>query len=185
MNPPEKWTIVDAISHCGEYGDPPSYARWGIQVTEWITAVVSGRIISGFSTVLLRGVFWYPLAEGLDSLFVGNPVFLVFFVLVLYPLFCGLIVAWIQDGVLKLRTHCTEIIDSDSRDPLLQGSDRNNECEEIHNSAGVDGSSYTCEFETDSAEESQLEQFDEKKDIDSAYSCSPHREKDSEDEYIV
>lgn len=157
-----------------------------MQVTEWIAAVITGRIISGFTTVLLRGVCWYPLAEGLDSLFIGRPVLLVFFVLVLYPLFCGLTVAWIQDGVLKLRTHCNDIIiDSGSRDPLLESSILSNECEEErHHSFSADDGNYICGFDTDSAEELLHEQLSEQKDLDSAYN-SPFGAKDSENGSIV
>lgn len=34
-------------------GDPPSYARWGIQLAEWVACVVAARALCGTLVVLL------------------------------------------------------------------------------------------------------------------------------------
>ena len=97
------WTVVDAISQCGVYGNPPSLRRWGIQVSEWVAAVLLARCVSGSFDLLTRDVFVVPVARRIDSVFDGRPRALLFFVMVFYPLMVNITVACLVDGVLKRK----------------------------------------------------------------------------------
>ncbi|GMH37473.1 hypothetical protein BSKO_05346 [Bryopsis sp. KO-2023] len=180
-----EWRLVDALSQCGEYGNPPSFVRWGVQVTEWILSVIVGRTISGMSTVLLRSIVWYPLAEGLDNLFVRRPVQHVFFVLVFYPLCCGLTVAWIQDGVLKLRVQPNhgESEGEEEEEPLLASDSEDENGGSQGNGQGSETSIRIVEEDSDRVGEQHdrndgtdsagTEQARMDIDLDSAYNSTP------------
>lgn len=117
-------------------------------------------------TVIFRGILWYPLAEGLDSLFMGRPVQLVFFVLVLYPLLCGLLVSWIQDGILKIRTRHTS--QAETSEPLLEVIEDSWSQADIHAENGHEGQGKS----SNTIESTQDETVIPPRDIDSAYSSS-------------
>lgn len=103
------WTVFEAVSQCGVYGHPPSLRRWVIQVSEWVTAVLLARSVSGSFDLLMRGVFLVPVAQRIDSMFEGHPQVLLFFVMVFYPLTVNITVACLVDGVLKRKQHWHEL----------------------------------------------------------------------------
>lgn len=95
------WGIVDAISQCGVYGDPPDLRRWAIQVTEWVGSALLARCISGTFDLLMRDVFLIEVSVWIDEHFQGHPRILLFFVMVFYPLAVNIAMACVVDGILK------------------------------------------------------------------------------------
>lgn len=92
----------EALVEIGNYGDPPSYRRWGIQVVFWVLCVVTARLIVGvvvISTIPQLRLF----TSALDAHFSGNPTLYVFTVTVFIPVFINIGQAYIQDQVLKWR----------------------------------------------------------------------------------
>lgn len=95
------WHTV--LQECGNYGEPPSYRRWGIQLGEWVGCVVLARVLCGTLVVLL-GSLLVHVAQGIDSLFTGHPTLLLFFVMICCPLLMNICQVLVQDLVLKWRT---------------------------------------------------------------------------------
>lgn len=91
-----------ALQLCGNYGDPPSYRRWSIQLGEWVGCVVLARVLCG-TLVLLLGQLLVHVAQGLDGLFTGHPTAELYVVMICCPLLLNICQALIQDLVLKWR----------------------------------------------------------------------------------
>ncbi|KAL4452727.1 hypothetical protein ABPG75_008389 [Micractinium tetrahymenae] len=91
------------LLECGNYGEPPSYRRWGIQLAEWVLCVVLARALCGTLVVLL-GSLLVHVAHGIDSLFAGHPTVLLFFVMIMCPLLMNICQVLVQDLVLKWRS---------------------------------------------------------------------------------
>ncbi|CAD7704275.1 unnamed protein product, partial [Ostreobium quekettii] len=99
----KRWGVLEAISLCGFYGEPPSLRRWGIQVSEWVGAVLLARCVSGSFDLLMKDVLLVHVARAVDGRFDGHPRALLFFVMVFYPLLVNITMACIVDGVLKRK----------------------------------------------------------------------------------
>ncbi|PRW61104.1 hypothetical protein C2E21_0645 [Chlorella sorokiniana] len=116
----DRW--FEVLQACGNYGDPPSYRRWAIQLAEWVACVVLARGMCGTIVLLLGPVLIY-IAQGLDSLFEGHPTLLLYTVMVCCPLAMNLCQALIQDVVLKWRSPSASSAagGNDTSDPDLDG----------------------------------------------------------------
>ncbi|PRW61577.1 hypothetical protein C2E21_0672 [Chlorella sorokiniana] len=97
----DRW--FEVLQTCGNYGDPPSYRRWGIQLAEWVACVVLARVMCG-TVVVLLGSALVHIAQGLDSLFEGHPTLLLYTVMICCPLLMNICQVLIQDLVLKWRS---------------------------------------------------------------------------------
>ena len=71
----------------GNYGDPPNYRKWGIQVVFWVTSVVTARLIVGVVVISNLPVF-NMLTMALDRNFRGRPGTYLFTVMVSCGLCC-------------------------------------------------------------------------------------------------
>ncbi|KAK9916448.1 hypothetical protein WJX75_002720 [Coccomyxa subellipsoidea] len=90
------------IAECGEYGTPPSWKPFLLQMAEWTGAVILARIICG-SVVIGTETVLLPIARVLDDMFWGHPVLLLFFVMIMCPLVMNVVQALVQDAVLKFK----------------------------------------------------------------------------------
>ncbi|KAK9840897.1 hypothetical protein WJX84_000898 [Apatococcus fuscideae] len=91
-----------AVAECGSYGDPPQTSRFVIQLIEWTLAMTLARIAVG-SIVVSAQALLVDAARLLDAAFAGHPTALLYFVMVMCPLFMNLTQALIQDAVLKWK----------------------------------------------------------------------------------
>ncbi|KAK9803969.1 hypothetical protein WJX72_009098 [[Myrmecia] bisecta] len=96
----EPW--YSTIAECGNYGDPPSWRRFLIQLVEWCLAVILGRVVCGTVVVLAKGGL-VGVAQVLDMIFSGHPALLLFFVMVACPLGMNLVQMLVQDWILKFK----------------------------------------------------------------------------------
>ncbi|CAD7703249.1 unnamed protein product [Ostreobium quekettii] len=117
----KQWGVLEAISLCGFYGDPPSLRRWGVQVSEWVAAVLMARCMSGTFDLLMKDILLVVVAQAVDRRFDGHPQALLFFVMVFYPLMVNITVAIMVDGVLKRkkRRHRTRSTRVGDETPLI------------------------------------------------------------------
>jgi hypothetical protein len=92
----------DALVEIGNYGDPPSYRKWAIQVCFWVFNVVTARLIVGL-VIYINIPALQLLTLSLDQKFKGRPETYLFTVMVGIPVFINIGQAWIQDQVLKWR----------------------------------------------------------------------------------
>ncbi|GAX83167.1 hypothetical protein CEUSTIGMA_g10593.t1 [Chlamydomonas eustigma] len=92
----------DALVEIGNYGDPPSYRKWAIQVCFWVINVVTARLIVGL-VIYINIPALQQLTLSLDQRFQGRPGTYLFTVMVGIPVFINIGQAWIQDQVLKWR----------------------------------------------------------------------------------
>ncbi|TMW62079.1 hypothetical protein Poli38472_009572 [Pythium oligandrum] len=88
------------IQESGEYGNPPSYRSWALQLVAWLMIIVFSKAIvvsvliasstplGAFGEVLFHPIKGYPLAE-------------LFLVMVMCPSFLNVVQFWIQDSFLK------------------------------------------------------------------------------------
>lgn len=90
------------IAECGNYGNPPTFRRFLLQLVEWTGAVIMARIICGSVVITAKPVL-LPLAKLLDRMFWGHPVLLLYVVMIMCPLIMNVIQALVQDAVLKFR----------------------------------------------------------------------------------
>lgn len=96
----ESWRA--AIAACGNYGDPPSMRRWGLQAAEWAVCVVAARAMCGGAVVALSPAL-EAAAAALDALFAGHPTLLLFAVMVACPLLMNAAQLLLQDAGLRGR----------------------------------------------------------------------------------
>mmetsp|Transcript_23321 Transcript_23321/g.72968 ORF Transcript_23321/g.72968 Transcript_23321/m.72968 type:complete len:191 (+) Transcript_23321:157-729(+) len=92
----------DPMGDCGNYGDPPSWYAWGVQMAEWVVCTIMGRLTCALLVFTLRGGLVY-IALGLDSVFGAHAERELFFVMVACPLGMNALQVWVQDGFLKWR----------------------------------------------------------------------------------
>lgn len=109
------WT--ESLIESGNYGDPPNYRKWAIQVAGWATCVVSARLSVGV-TLLLTLTYMSRISRALDRAFKHHVDLELFVVMVGIPMLLNVGQAWIQDQVLKwkIRRHSTPRWDSNSVD---------------------------------------------------------------------
>eukprot|EP00884_Botryococcus_braunii_P004807 jgi/Botrbrau1/14327/Bobra.0287s0019.1 len=94
--------IYSVLADCGNYGNPPRWGRFALQLVEWTVCVILARVVCGGLVVGGQGVL-VRVAAVLDQGFRGHPVALLFFVMIMCPLFMNLFQALVQDAVLKMR----------------------------------------------------------------------------------
>ena len=75
----ERWW--EALVEIGNYGEPPSYRKWGIQVIFWVLNVVTARLIVGVVVITNLPLF-NVLTNALDKKFSGRPGQYLFTVMV-------------------------------------------------------------------------------------------------------
>eukprot|EP00210_Caulerpa_lentillifera_P005924 g5663.t2 len=97
-------TWQEHVLHCGDYGNPPSFYPWFIQMLEWVFVTIISRFVCGLCIYLLKGSILRDIAKEIDSVFAGHPHFLLFCVMIMCPVLMNLIQAWIQDNFLKFKT---------------------------------------------------------------------------------
>ncbi|KAK9866951.1 hypothetical protein WJX84_004349 [Apatococcus fuscideae] len=107
-----------AVAECGSYGDPPQTSRFVIQLVEWTLAMTLARLIVG-TTVIAAKELLVDAARLLDAAFAGHPTALLYFVMVMCPLFMNLIQALIQDAVLKWKQK-RSTSDDESPEPVIE-----------------------------------------------------------------
>ncbi|GLE00862.1 hypothetical protein PINS_up009659 [Pythium insidiosum] len=88
------------IQESGEYGNPPSYRSWLLQLIAWLGIIVFSKAIvlcvliasatslGAFGSLLFHPIQAYPFAE-------------LFLVMVVCPTFLNVVQFWIQDSFLK------------------------------------------------------------------------------------
>ncbi|KAJ0411818.1 hypothetical protein ATCC90586_002971 [Pythium insidiosum] len=88
------------IQESGEYGNPPSYRTWLLQLIAWLAIIVFSKAIvlcvliasatslGTFGSLLFHPIQAYPFAE-------------LFLVMVVCPTFLNVVQFWIQDSFLK------------------------------------------------------------------------------------
>jgi hypothetical protein len=92
----------EALIEIGNYGDPPSYKRWGIQVFFWVLCVVTARLMVGL--VIINNLALFQLVTlKMDSRFHRNPNTYLFLVMVGIPVTFNVLQAMLQDQVLKFK----------------------------------------------------------------------------------
>uniref|UniRef100_A0A7S0Y9J2 Uncharacterized protein n=1 Tax=Polytomella parva TaxID=51329 RepID=A0A7S0Y9J2_9CHLO len=96
----DHWTTLFIES--GNYGDPPNYKKWIIQVIGWVICVFISRLTVGM-TVVLGIPILEKAAKCLDRWFDGHPDLYLFTVMVGCPMILNVGQAWIQDQVLKWK----------------------------------------------------------------------------------
>lgn len=94
------WGIVGA---CGYYGHPPSCQWWGIQLAEWLIAVMLSRLVTGSIVAFCKSFGLVQTATLIDRWFSGHPGALLFTVLIFIPLVANISQALIKDAILKSR----------------------------------------------------------------------------------
>ena len=87
------WT--ESLLESGNYGDPPNYRKWAIQVAGWATCVVSARLSVGL-TLMLTLVYMSRISRALDSAFKHHVNLELFVVMVGIPMLLNVGQAWIQ-----------------------------------------------------------------------------------------
>lgn len=71
----------EALVEIGNYGDPPNYRKWGIQVAFWVLNVITARLIVGIVVITNLSLFDL-LTNSLDRKFNGRPGLYLFTVMV-------------------------------------------------------------------------------------------------------
>lgn len=92
----------EALIEIGNYGDPPSYKRWGVQVFFWVLCVVTARLLVGLVVINNIGIFQLVTLK-MDARFHHNPDTYLFIIMVGIPITFNILQAWIQDQVLKFK----------------------------------------------------------------------------------
>ena len=93
----------EALVEIGNYGDPPSYKKWGVQVFFWVLSVVTARLIVGL-VVISNLSFFRLVTLKMDARFQHNPDAYLFIIMVGIPVTFNILQAMIQDQVLKFKT---------------------------------------------------------------------------------
>ncbi|CAD7703250.1 unnamed protein product [Ostreobium quekettii] len=99
----ERPGFCEIVAACGYYGHPPSCAWWGIQLSEFLTAVFLSRCVTGGLVFLTKSYGLKQTAALIDRWFHGHPVALLFTVLIFVPLVANVAQAIIKDTILKSR----------------------------------------------------------------------------------
>jgi hypothetical protein len=89
-----------SIQQTGEYGNPPAYRAWALQLTAWLAIIVVSKAI--VLSVLIAGAT--PLGRFGSLLFAplsGYPLAELLLVMVVCPTFLNIVQFWVQDSFLK------------------------------------------------------------------------------------
>eukprot|EP00742_Colponemidia_sp_Colp-10_P003060 GILJ01003263.1.p1 GENE.GILJ01003263.1~~GILJ01003263.1.p1 ORF type:complete len:315 (-),score=34.18 GILJ01003263.1:262-1107(-) len=89
--------------HTGDYGDPPSYVKWGKQLLMWLLVVVLTKgVLVGLAIPL--AVYLEYFAELSLMPFKHIPKFKLVFVMIIIPVVMNCIQFWVTDSILKKKT---------------------------------------------------------------------------------
>ncbi|OQS07411.1 hypothetical protein THRCLA_00571 [Thraustotheca clavata] len=92
-----------AIHESGDYGNPPSYRIWGIQLLGWLGIIVFSKGIVTSVLIATAG----PLGAIGNELFlplINHPMSELLIVMIVCPSFLNVMQFWIQDSFLKRDT---------------------------------------------------------------------------------
>jgi hypothetical protein len=114
-----QWSVRlwDWIRDSGNYGNPVSYSKWGVQLTEWMLMNIISRVVCGFIIIPLSPLL-QVISEAVDYSFRGHPNVLLFSVMVAWPMLMNMAQAWVQDQVLKWKRQAGTHAQHGSRDSI-------------------------------------------------------------------
>ena len=102
------------IKESGYYGDDNSnksiFKYWSAQLFTWILIILISRIFTGLVLFIFKNGF-ANVADGIASLFTGNPKLLLLFVMIICPGIMNLVQVWIQDNILKKNIESSSTLD--------------------------------------------------------------------------
>ncbi|ETW06287.1 hypothetical protein H310_02580 [Aphanomyces invadans] len=94
------WANFPVLFESGDYGSPPSYRIWGIQLAAWLSIIIFSKGI--VTSVLIATA--HPLSAIGNALFrplAGHPFAELVLVMIVIPSFLNVVQFWIQDSFLK------------------------------------------------------------------------------------
>ncbi|KDO34934.1 hypothetical protein SPRG_00996 [Saprolegnia parasitica CBS 223.65] len=92
-----------AIHDSGDYGNPPSYRIWGIQLAAWLSIIVFSKGIVTSVLIASAGPLG-AIGNALFSPLAMHPMSELIVVMIICPSFLNVMQFWIQDSFLKRDT---------------------------------------------------------------------------------
>ncbi|KAF0687587.1 Aste57867_20706 [Aphanomyces stellatus] len=89
-----------ALFESGDYGVPPSYRIWAVQLTAWLSIIIFSKGIVT-SVLIATATPLSAIGNALFSPLVGHPFSELVVVMIIIPSFLNVVQFWIQDSFLK------------------------------------------------------------------------------------
>ncbi|KAG9400240.1 hypothetical protein AC1031_011153 [Aphanomyces cochlioides] len=97
------WLGCPSLFDSGDYGNPPSYRIWGIQLIAWLSIIIFSKGIVT-SVLIATATPLSRIGNALFSPLAGHPLSELVVVMIIIPSFLNVVQFWVQDSFLKRDT---------------------------------------------------------------------------------